>query len=462
MQMRNIINKIISIDFRSFLIKTFYTLNPSLQFIDNWHLALIVEYLKTIEAGEIKRLIINMPPRSLKSVTISVAWVAWLLAKNPSLKIIIASYSRAISIKHLQDVRSIMQSDWYRFIFPNTKIVAGQNTQKKFVTSMHGFYMASSIGSILTGEGADYIIIDDPHTPIQAMSSSLRQKAITWYEGTLSTRLNNRKTGVILLVMQRLHTEDLSGYLIQNPQFKLLKIPFQATEEEHIQYGNFSHFRGSNEILYKHYTELDVTNMKQELGVYGFHAQYQQQPEDVSGSLLQEAWLKYYTHVPENAHIFQSWDCASKGAMNNDYSVCTTWATHEGSYYLLDVHRKKMNFVSLKKAVLDLYENFRPKAILIEDCSAGQQLIQEFEKNFMPIKAIIPKQDKIARLLSAILLFELGKILLPSSAPWLSDYKQELLSFPRCKNDDQVDSSTQFLNWFKVFKAAQHSLRILR
>ena len=210
--------------FSDFLRQVFYTVNPCDQFISNWHISLLTEYLKKLESSEIKRLIVNIPPRSLKSICISVAWPAWILGQDPTKRIIVASYSHALAIKHSMDTKLVVQSEWYKDMFPLTEILKGSNTQRKFVTTQRGFRYATSVGGTLTGEGADIIILDDPQTPMQANNSKGQRRVNDWYDQTLSSRLNSRKKGVIVLVMQRLHQNDLSSHLLSKGMFEHLKI----------------------------------------------------------------------------------------------------------------------------------------------------------------------------------------------------------------------------------------------
>lgn len=203
-------------DFSSFITKVFYTINPRATYYHNWHIDLIADYLEHVRNGHIKRLIINIPPRNLKSICTSVAWPAFLLGKNPTTRIMVASYSSILSIKHSLDCRMIMQSKWYRQLFPQTILSKKHNLKSKFLTSLNGFRFATSVGGSTTGEGADILIIDDPHNPTQINSVKLRNKTICWYEQTFVSRLNNPNKGAIILVMQRLHLDDLAGYLLNN------------------------------------------------------------------------------------------------------------------------------------------------------------------------------------------------------------------------------------------------------
>ncbi|MCE2993525.1 MAG: phage terminase large subunit [Candidatus Jidaibacter sp.] len=464
-QIENAINKFAIIRFKSFLIKVFNTISPNTKFIDNWHIDLIEQYLKQIEECKMQRLIINIPPRSLKSTIISVAWPAWLLGQDPTKRIIVASYSQALSQKHSQECRLIMASEWYQALFPKTKIRKGSDTKAKFLTTKQGFRFATSISGTLTGEGADILIVDDPHTPLQASSDSERERAINWFDGTFATRLNNKKRGAIVVVMQRLHQKDLSGHLIKKSSddikiWEHLKLESISTKDQIYKCGSFSYKRAQGDLLCKEREDkTDISRTKAELGSYAFNAQYQQEPSALEGGLIKYEWIKRYDARSVDFHaIYQSWDCASKVGRHNDYSVCTTWGVMGSKCYLIDVIRKKLEFHELKSAAKSVAEEYNPIALLIEDASAGQALIQELKNCDMltPVIPIKPQKDKVTRLLASISFFEAGNIHFVRAAQWLAECEQELFAFPNVEHDDQVDSIVQFINYIK----ASHTNRV--
>ncbi len=450
--------------FKSFLIKTFQTLNPKQKFEDNWHLDLIIEHLKSIEKSKTKRLIINIPPRSLKSTLISVAWPAWILGNDPSKKIIVASYSQNLSLKHSVDCRTIINSDWYKQIFPSVSLMKGSNLKHKFLTTKHGFRFATSIMGTLTGEGADIIIVDDPHTPIQANSKIERRRAIEWYDHTLCTRLNNKKKGAIVLVMQRLNADDLSGHLIEKKIWNHLKIPIQSKTDIKYEINDKTFFFKKGDFLHaSRENKLEIETAKLELGSSAFNAQYMQEPKECEDSLIRPKWIKRYDKIPAKFDsCIQSWDCAVKVKAQSDYSVCTTWYKINNNFYLIDVFKDKMKFTELKRMALKLWEDYNSDTVLVEDKASGQSLIQELdEHSLIPIIPIQPLKDKETRFISILSLFESGKVVLPENAPWLAEFESELLAFPNVKHDDQIDSMTQFLKWTKDSKRNQANIRFL-
>ena len=233
---KKIVKYLIKHDLYSFINKVFSTINPGIKYQPNWHIDLISDYLTAVQNGEIKRLIINLPPRSLKSVCISVAWPAWLLAQDPTKRILAASYSQTLSVKHSLDCRFILSSEWYKQMFPKTTLSKNHNLKSKFLTSLNGFRFATSVGGSVIGEGGDYLILDDPHNPFHVNSPKLRTKVIDWFEQTFLTRLNDKSRGAVIIVMQRLHAEDLTAHLLQNNQtWELLKIPSEFSADANFQ-----------------------------------------------------------------------------------------------------------------------------------------------------------------------------------------------------------------------------------
>ena len=461
-KIQKILNKIIKTNFRIFLQKSFYTLHPNTSFINNWHIELICEYLNALENRQIKRLIINIPPRYLKSFCISVAWTAWLLAKKSTNKILVATHNMQLSKKFSLDCKSIMNSKWYKNIF-DVSISNKQNTKEKFCTTNHGLRVACSIGSNITGEGGDYLIVDDPLTPIQALSRKKLHKVNDWFSNTFLTRLNNKKNGIVVVIMQRLHNNDLSGYLLKNQNWEYLKIPVISQNDEKIRYKNFSYFRKKEELLCdKREGIAEINLLKKELGTYAFSAQYQQNPINISNEYIKRKWIQWYIKTPTFNFIYQSWDTAIKTGINNDYSVCTSWGITNNAYYLIDIFKKKLNYPDLKNIIIEKYNEFNPSGVIIEDKSSGQQLIQDLKQmSQIPIIKFIPKNSKFIRFISVLSIFESKNIYLPNNSTWLAELESELFSFPESEHDDQVDSIIQFLIWHKNYRNLKPRIRKL-
>lgn len=433
-------------DLSSFIIKSFHTIRPGIDYLHNWHIDVIAEHLQACTEGEIKRLIINMPPRYLKSHCVSVAWSAWVLGRKPEERIIAASYAQPLSLKHSLDCRAVMEAPWYQRLFPETQFASDQNEKAKFMTTQRGFRFATSVGGAVTGEGGNILIVDDPHNPLQAHSHLQRQHALDWFDHTFYSRLDDKTKGCFVIVMQRLHEMDLTGYLLGKSklwhQLSLPAIMDQSHRYWAMSDGGILHAaRESKEQL---------EQLQSEMGSFNFAAQYQQQPMAEEGNIIRQEWLKYYQHLPEALLTIQSWDTAIKTGLSNDYSVCTTWVESSGGYYLADVSRARMEYPELLRQVVNLSHQYQPDAILIEDKASGQSLLQHLRKETqLPLIPILPKQDKQTRFMAITPLFEAGQVWLPTNALWLSEYVEELMRFPNVAHDDQADSTSQALEWLR-------------
>lgn len=448
--MPNYYSNLLINDFPTFIGKTLSTIDPGAKFLPNWHIDIIAEYLEAARKAQITRLIINMPPRSLKSVCISVAWPAWLLGHAPASRIIAASYAASLSIKHSLDCRMLLTEPWYKQIFPDVKLTHDQNEKHKFMTTKRGFRMASSIGASVVGEGGNFLIIDDPISPVQAMNEHWRNHVNNWFDNTFSTRLNDKKTGVIVLVMQRLHSEDLSGYLLAKGGWEHLSLPAVSISPQTYSFGSVTKKFEAGELLHPQRENLFlIERAKIELGSSAFAAQYQQQPLPDEGGMVKRSWLTRYTTLPimvEN--IVQSWDTAIKSGAQHDASVCLTFVEAGGRSYLHDAKVMRLEYPDLKRVFYTHTQEHKPNMILLEDKASGQQLLQDVRReSHLPLLAVRPKNDKITRFAAVSAMIEAGKLVLPQQAPWLADFEAELFSFPNGAHDDQVDALTQYLDW---------------
>src|SRR5262249_38777894 len=245
----------------------FETLCPGETYQENWHLDALAYHLAPAASGRRIRLMINLPPRSLKSIAASVALPAWLLGHDPSCRIIAASYSEELARKHSRDCRIVIESDWYRRVFPATRLSRRKNTETEITTSHHGFRLATSIGGTLTGRGGNVLIIDDPIKPADAESETERRRVNDWYDKTLFSRLDDKQAGAIIVVMQRLHEDDLTGYLMEKEEFDVLTLPVIAIEEQSLPIGQGRvHLRSPGEPLHPAREKFGNSRTHQNIG----------------------------------------------------------------------------------------------------------------------------------------------------------------------------------------------------
>ena len=440
-------------DFQAFVSRVFYQQHPQAPYLPNWHIDVMCAELQACLRGETKRLILNVPPRSLKSLTASVAFPAFVHGHDPTANIICVSYGQDLSTKLALDCRNVMTSAWYRSTF-GTRLAPAKQGTNDYMTTRNGTRLATSIEGVLTGRGADFIVIDDPLKPDEAVSDVHRKKVNAWYDGTLLSRLNSKVNGVIILVMQRLHMDDLVGHVLAQEKWKVLRFPAIAEQDEEFvyttPYGVERHKRVVGDVLHPEREPKEVLDqMRQRIGEYNFSGQYQQSPIPPGGGLVKKEWFKFYEPGSLSPHLprIQSWDTANKQTELSDYSVCTTWAVDGKKIYLVDVVRARLSFPELKKAVHDLQRRHYASVVLIEDKASGTQLIQELRYNGMAVKPIKPEDNKVMRMNAQTAQIESGFVYLPSGAPWLAQYVSELTTFPFAKHDDQVDSTSQALEW---------------
>jgi predicted phage terminase large subunit-like protein len=387
----------------------------------------------------------------------SVAFPAWCLGHDPSAQILCVSYAEALSNKLARDCRSIMMSRWYRRIFP-TRLAAHRQAVQEFLTTREGYRLATSNGGVLTGRGADIILIDDPLKPKEALSDTQRQAANEWFSHTLYSRLNNKRTGAIVIIMQRLHEDDLVGHVLAQEPWEVLSFPAIAEEDEvhkiETILGPRIFMRRRGEALHPEREPLETLDrIRVTIGEYNFAGQYQQSPAPLGGGLVKAEWFKYYgeSDRPESFdRIVQSWDTANKATELSDFSVCTTWGVKGKDVYLLDILRRRLEYPALKRAVREQQSLFDASVVLIEDKASGTRLVQELVMDGChAVTKYAPECDKIMRLHAQTALIENGFVHVPQFAPWLAEYLHEMTVFPKGKHDDQVDSTAQFLDWVK-------------
>jgi predicted phage terminase large subunit-like protein len=456
---RDLLNALLRSDFGSFLYRCMLTLNPNAPFMRNWHIDAISWQLQRVRVGEVTRLIINLPPRYLKSLTVSVIFPAFLLGHKPWLKIFGISYATDLSAKHAADFRAIVESSWYRRAFPNMRVARAADSD--VFTTKTGFRRSTSVTAALTGFGGDIFIIDDPQKPGDALSETQRNGLTQWFSNTLRSRLDNKEKGIIIVVMQRVHLLDLTGYLTENSdEWTVLSLPAISEADEQIATGADKYFlRPAGEALHPAYESLaTLQRLRGALGSDVFAAQYQQAPVPPGGAMIRKDWLRYYDVAPARTYknkIIQSWDTAAKNGAQNDWSVCTTWLIHEKHFYLLDVARGRYEYPRLRETAAALADRFKPSIIMIEDASTGIALAQELRQaGTYAVRPIPVERDKIGRLYVQQSKFEAGLVLFPKGAKFLPELEIELLTFPQGKTDDQVDSISQALAYKTGYDAS--------
>ncbi len=441
--------------------QTFATLNPTETLSWGWHNEAIVHALSEVEAGRVKRLVINVPPRSLKSITASVAFPAWMLARDPGKKIIGVSYAEKLAATFARQTRTVVGSDWFRNAFPGLRW--DRDTELELQTHLGGYRIATSITGTLTGRGGDVMIIDDPINALDAVSAAQLETVREWYGGTGLTRLNRASESAIVLIMQRLHVDDLTGVVLAEDGWEHLNLPAIADGDYDVPVGRgrVHHWRKGELLDPVMHPQSSLDEKRRHMGEHRFAAQYLQAPAPLTGNLFKRAWFKTGDPPPDTdgyGYVVQSWDLAFSGGANADYCVCVTAFVRGGRIWILDVMRERLEFGEQLRAYEALAQRYRPREILVERAANAPAMLDQvraLEKPDVPSPLLItPKGDKTSRAIAATPVVERGDVLLPASAPWKDAFIDELCAFPSVSNDDQVDAFSQLVK--RVFDSEVH------
>lgn len=442
--------------FAEFFKQAWAVMEPGVPYVHGWHIDAICEHLEAVSRGEIHKLLINMPPRHSKSTLVSVAFPCWEWIHRPWMKYLYSSYSGTLSIRDSVACRRLIMSPWYQANWGNVfSLTDDQNVKMRFENSRHGVRIATSVGGTTTGEGGDRIVVDDPHNVKEAESETVRQSVLDWWHQAMSTRLNDPKRGAHIVVMQRVHDQDLSGSILERGGYEHLCLPCRYEgQKTHWRIGWQDPRTVEGELLWpERFDEKHVSELEATLGSYAAAAQLQQRPTPAEGGIFKRQWFRTYDNRPSFIRIIESWDTATSEKELSAYSVCSVWGeTVDGGIYLLHVERQRLTFPQLKAQVVAQHNRFGGTGILVEDKSSGRQLCQDLGMGtrlpLIPVQ-VGKGQDKVARAMGCSAMIEAGRVFIPASAPWLGVFMQEVLTFPNCQYKDQVDSMTQALNYLK-------------
>ncbi len=443
----------VAIDFKLFLMQAFKTVYPGTTFMDAWYIDVIVYALARCRRGELPRLIINLPPRHLKSFIISVAWPAFLLGRDPTVKIVCVSYSEDLARAFSRDFRRILDSAWYQRLYP--QVVLAKSTEGETVTTLGGSRYAVSVGGTLTGRGADIIIVDDPLKPEDALSERLRVSNNEWFKNTLFSRLDDKQRSVLIIVMQRLHVNDLTGYLEGSGGFHKISLPAIAMKEERFRVADDEYYlRRPGEALNPEREPRSVLErIRADIGQANFVAQYQQAPEAPEGALFKAKYIRLLDRPPLLRAEGQHWisvDAAQSTSATADYSAITVGYSDRTGHYVRWATRGQFDFEELLAESLHLKEQVPDATFIIEAASAGNSLILALRRRGMPVMHHRAEYDKMTRASFVLPVFvegRVGLVNIPGKNAWVQPFINELLSFPNGRYDDQVDSLVQAIRW---------------
>lgn len=450
MSMRSVADFVLRQDFAAFVRQVFKTVDPAKPFVPNWHVDAICHAVMDFLESDDLHLVINVPPRSLKSIIGSVALPAFLLGRNPSTRIICASYARGLTDDFARATTKVMSSGWYRRLFPNTLIE--RNPEAGIFTTARGCRRATSVEGTVTGFGADVIIIDDPIKPDDALSDAMREKTNAWLNTTLASRADDKRHSKTILIMQRLHVDDPTAAMLRRPGTRHLNLPAIADRDETFELGyGRTHTWRIGEPLQEEREGLSILEReRQRIGDRIFSAQYLQAPVPAEGGMIKWEWFDIYPERPTyqygDRHIF-SWDTAMTDSIAADYSACTEWLVRDKKFYLLDVFRKRLLYPELKRMIMAQSREHPRATILVEDKGSGMSVAQDLIREGIGVVKFKPKDDKVSRASIASDQIQAGNVLRPKEARWLSEFEMECCAFPRGVHDDQVDSMSQAIIW---------------
>ena len=414
------------------------------------------KFLGDLIAGLRPILIMQAPPQHGKSVLV-IDFITWAHGKYPWFQTIFASFSERLGVRANLRMRRIMGGELYNLIFPGLRLPTRKDSDYSLTKTLiefpgqEGYFRNTTVEGSVTGETLSLGVIDDPvKGRKEANSETVRESTWEWFTDDFYTRF--AEEGGLLMVLTRWHIDDPAGRLIdlKLPNTTVLKFTAIAMEDEE--------HRKKGEALFPEHKSLEfLLRRKMVLGIENFEALYQQSPIIIGGDIFKEEYFQYYDSYRRYRRIIQSWDTAQKANEFNDPSVCTTWGEHEYGYDLLDVLCERLTYPKLKRTAIRMAQTWGGKktlyqghilfSILIEDKGSGISLIQDMrESTTFNIEAIEPCGDKVTRAHVITPQFEAAKVHFLRNAPWLQDYKTELLSFPNGLHDDQVDSTTQFLS----------------
>ena len=424
-------------------------------FIEGTHHRIIAEKLEKIARGELKRLIVNMPPRHSKSEFASYLMPSWFLGRNPKLKIIQATMNTELAVRFGRKVRDLIADPIYKEIFPNTDLKPDSQAAGRWETSAGGEYFAAGVGAAMTGRGADLLIIDDPHSEQDALSSTAYDNAYEWY--TSGPRQRLQPGGTIIIVQTRWSKKDITGRLLQAQQKDIMADQWEVVE--------FPAIMPSGEPLWPEFWQKEeLLKVKASLSIGKWNAQWQQNPTSEATAMVKRDWWKVWEHddIPDLDYVIQSYDTAYSKKETADYSAITTWGVFQpfgnGDQHLIlmDAKKGRWNFPELKAIAQEEYEYWEPELMLIEAKASGQPLADEMRLLNLPVATFSPGRkrggggmDKTTRMHIVSPIFESGKVWYPEGEKFAEEVIEEVASFPNGEHDDFCDSMTMALMRFR-------------
>ena len=463
----------------AFIVQMWPYMDPS-TFKDNWHIRVICEHLEKVASGDIRRLIINIPPRHQKSLSVSVAWPAWTWLRDPGREFLFASYSHDLSVRDSVRCRQVIQSPLYQARWGDRfRLRDDQNTKGRFDNDRLGKRLATSVGGTLTGEGGDIIVIDDPMSADDARSSNARQRTLDWWREVMTTRLNDPVNGAYVIIMQRLHEEDLTGFLLDNEPGAWTHLCLPARyEPDHPHAWAGDPRREDGELDYRRhggvlwparFPEEALTALEKSMGAYAAAGQQQQRPGPRAGGMFQRNWFEIVDSPPDDARCIRYWDLAAtapKDGRDPDWTVGLLMAALEGVFWIADVVRFRGSALEVEKAIQQTAKKDgtrTPVYIEEEGGSSGKIVIDNYQRRVLPgfaVRGIRPATAKDVRAQPFAAACEAGHVKLVR-ARWNGAFLAEVeVAFANVgAHDDQMDAAAAAHALMTVGREAAHNWR---
>jgi predicted phage terminase large subunit-like protein len=451
----------------SFVRQAWHVVEAATPYIHGWHVDAICEHLQAVTDGQIRNLVINMPPRHMKSLLVSVFWPCWEWTSFPARRWLFASYAQSLATRDSLKCRRLIQSPWYRECFGDCfSLTADQNQKTRFDNDKSGYRLATSVGGLGTGEGGDRIIVDDPHNVQEAESDAIRNRTLLWWDETMASRGNNPKTVAKVIVMQRVHEDDLSGHVLLQGGYEHLCLPAEFDGRRHVTAIGWCDPRKTigDLLCEKRFGNAELDELKLRLGSRAVAGQLQQRPSPAEGAIFKAHWFENrYRTLPKIVRVATFWDTALKAKEENDETACLTLGVGaDGNPYVLRAAHGRWETPDVAKFLVE--QSVWWKSLYgavyagdyVEDKVSGTTLMQYVRRTNPDIALISVRVelDKAARAHGVTPLCEAGRVLFPeaevfpASRQWAADVITSLLTFPSAKHDDLTDVFVYAMKWF--------------
>jgi predicted phage terminase large subunit-like protein len=440
-----------------FIRQAWHLVDPA-EYVHGWIIDAIAEHLMAVTAGQIRDLLITVPPRHAKSTSVAVMWFCWSWIDHPQTRWLYASYSLSLSERDSRKCRTILESPWYQRNFGGSFKLT-HATQKRLENSKGGHRISVSTTSSATGEGGDIVVCDDPHNALEAESAHMREVVRNWWDLTMSTRLNSQKKGSRVLVMQRLHQQDLAGHVLEQGGWEQVDLPAEYEPSRKIVtcIGWSDPRTHEGQLLWpERVGPQEIDKAKRVLGPIGYAGQYQQRPMPASGAQFRAEWIRryridaryVYLDTPDGEKIYAIADCRCIATLDlaiskketADYTVVASWLITPGNELVLrEIIRKRMSNPEQQTAIKNAHSKWHYDTIHIESVAYQLTLVQQLLPLGIPATPFHVEGDKVARASTASVFYAGSMIYHPVWAQWLEAFEEELLMFPKAEHDDQVD-----------------------